>query len=336
MSRKYPPTNFRLSPFWWPLLGMVFPIIVPWLIARNRRFRSDCIRALELNQKRINQAEPIPLPELDFVELTVLVEWKSEAGFIGDSGISYLFKTELGSLLFDVGFGPTRTALTHNASRIGFTLNQADALAISHLHGDHMGGIPAWRSLRVDVPDSLMSSQLKPCFLPDHARANGFEVKLVEKPQLMVAGIASIGPLARSLFIMGYTEEQALLARLKDKGLLVFTACGHPPIEVILEMVKRLSNEPVYALGGGLHLPVTNGRGSKAGIQFQAIMGTGKPPWKRITDKDLSRTINAINNAAPKKIYLSGHDTCDYALERMRAELNAETEVLKAGAIYRI
>jgi 7,8-dihydropterin-6-yl-methyl-4-(beta-D-ribofuranosyl)aminobenzene 5'-phosphate synthase len=125
------------------------------------------------------------------------------------------------------------------------------------------------------------------------------------------------------------------LARIKGKGLVVFTGCGHPTIEVVLEMVKRLSDEPLYAIGGGLHFPVTEGRGNRAGIRFQTIMGTGKPPWQRITDGDLSRTINAINNANPEKVFLSGHDTCDYALDRMKKELKAQTEVLMAGATYK-
>lgn len=326
---------FRLSPVWWPVLAVASPVIVPWLLVRNRHFQEDRTRAAELNQKRISQAEPLEMPELDFLELTVLVEWKADEGFIGDPGVSYLFKTDLGSMLYDVGFGPTRPALTHNAARLGFSLDQVEALAISHLHGDHIGGIPAQRSRQVTVPDKLMSPELKPCFLPDRAEAKGFKAKLVEKPQLLTAGIASTGPLARSLFLFGYTEEQALLARVKDKGLAVFTGCGHPTIKVILEMVGRLSNEPLYVVGGGLHFPVTGGRGDRAGIQFQTIMGTGKPPWQRITNEDLSRTIAAINGAGPKKVYLSGHDTCDYALDRMKRELKAETEVLKAGATYR-
>jgi 7,8-dihydropterin-6-yl-methyl-4-(beta-D-ribofuranosyl)aminobenzene 5'-phosphate synthase len=135
--------------------------------------------------------------------------------------------------------------------------------------------------------------------------------------------------------MFGFTEEQALLARVKGKGLVVFTGCGHPTIEVVLEMVKRLSDEPVYAIGGGLHFPVTGGRGNRAGIQFQTIIGTGKPPWQRITDEDLSRTIAAINKAGPKSVHLSGHDTCDHSLHRMKAELDAETGVLEAGATYR-
>ena len=325
----------RVSPVWWPVLAVASPVIVPWLLIRNRRFQKDRTRAAELNQERISQAEPLEVPELDFLELTVLVEWKAQEGFLGDAGVSYLFKTELGSMLYDVGFGPTRPALTHNAAKLGFHLDQVAALTISHLHGDHMGGMPAQQSRQVTVPDELMSPEPKPCFLPDRAEARGFKAKLVERPQLLAVGIASTGPLARSLFVFGYTEEQALLARVKGKGLVVFTGCGHPTIEVVLEMVGRLSDEPLYAVGGGLHFPVTGGRGNRAGIQFQTIIGTGKPPWQRITGEDLSRTISAINTAGPKRVYLSGHDTCDYSLDRMTRELNAETEVLKAGATYR-
>ena len=135
--------------------------------------------------------------------------------------------------------------------------------------------------------------------------------------------------------MFGFTKEQALLVHIKGKGLVVFTGCGHPTIEVVLEMVGRLSNEPLYAIGGGLHFPVTGGRGNRFGIQFQTMIGTGKPPWQRITNEDLSRTIAAINSACPKRVYLSGHDTCDHALDRMMRELTAETEVLEAGATYR-
>jgi 7,8-dihydropterin-6-yl-methyl-4-(beta-D-ribofuranosyl)aminobenzene 5'-phosphate synthase len=326
---------FRISPLWWPVLAVASPVLVPWLLLRNRQFQKDRARAGELNQKRIGQAKPLELPELDFLELTVLVEWKAEEGFIGDAGVSYLFKTDLGALLYDVGFGPARPALTHNGSRLGFSLDQVDGLAISHLHADHIGGLSAQRSRQVTVPEELLSPQPKPCFLPDRAEAEGFKAEVVENPRLLTAGIASTGPLARSLFMLGWTEEQALLARVKNKGLVVFTGCGHPTIEVILEMVGRLADEPLYAVGGGLHFPVTAGRGNRGGIQLQTILGTGKPPWRRITDEDLSRNIAAINGAAPDKVYLSGHDTCDHALDRMKRELRAETEVLKAGATIR-
>jgi 7,8-dihydropterin-6-yl-methyl-4-(beta-D-ribofuranosyl)aminobenzene 5'-phosphate synthase len=326
--------TFRVSPVWWPVLAVASPVIIPWLLIRYHHFQEERTRAAGLNQERLRQVVSLEMPELSFLELMVLVEWQTKEGFVGDAGVSYVINTELGSMLYDVGFGPTRPALTHNAAKLGFTLDQVQALTISHLHSDHMGGLTAQRSRQVTVPDELMSQELKPCFLPDRAEAKGFETELVEKPELLTAGIASTGPLARSLFMLGFTEEQALLARVKDKGLVVFTGCGHPTIEVVLEMVRRLSNEPIYAICGGLHFPVTGGRGNRAGIQFQTIFGTGKPPWQRITDEDLSRTIATINSADPKRVYLSVHDTCDHALGRMMRELDAEVEVLRAGATY--
>jgi 7,8-dihydropterin-6-yl-methyl-4-(beta-D-ribofuranosyl)aminobenzene 5'-phosphate synthase len=101
-------------------------------------------------------------------------------------------------------------------------------------------------------------------------------------------------------------------------------------------MVRRLSDEPLYAIAGGLHFPVTKSRFQSRGIQWQMFYGTGKPPWQRITDEDLTRTIATINQAGPKKILLSAHDTCDHGLDRLSKELKADTAVLEAGRTYRL
>ena len=65
--------SFRITPLWWPFLGAASPIIVPFLIGQNIRFKKNQKHAVELNQDRIRQAEPLNLPELNFLELTVLV-----------------------------------------------------------------------------------------------------------------------------------------------------------------------------------------------------------------------------------------------------------------------
>ena len=91
--------SFRVSPVWWPVLAVASPVIVPWLLIRNRRFQEQRTRAAELNQQRISRAGPLEMPELDFLEVMVLVEWKTEEGFMGDAGVSYLFKTELELIL---------------------------------------------------------------------------------------------------------------------------------------------------------------------------------------------------------------------------------------------
>lgn len=326
----------RISPIWWPFLIALSPILFPFLLLKYSRFKKNSIRATSINASRISHANAIEMTELDFLELTALVEWKAKEGFVSDSGVSYLLKSNLGRMLFDVGFGPARPALTHNASLLRFDMNQVDALVISHLHCDHMGGMPAQRSRQVAVPVNLMSREIIPCFFPDTADAQGFQAQVIKNPQTLIPGFVSTGPLSRSLFMFGYTEEQALLALIKGKGLVVVTGCGHPTIETILSMARCISNKPLYAICGGLHFPISEGRGNRAGIRLQTLLGTGKPIWKRITDEDLTHTIEAINEAGPERVLLSAHDTCDYAINHMQKELRARVEVIAAGETYSI
>jgi len=330
---------FRINPLWWPVIVAASPVLVPMLSIKYHRFTENKKRAALVNQGRIEKAKPLSLPALKSLELVVLEEWATEKGFVGEPGVSYLFRTDQGSLLYDVAFGADRGSLAHNTEKLGIDFGHVDALAISHLHPDHMGGMKAFRAKEkaVLVPDEFGKPEGKSCFLTGEVKAPGFSIELVTEPRMLTAGIASIGPLARGLFFLGYTEEQALVAKIEGKGLVIITGCGHPTIEVIIEMVGRLSDDPIYAIGGGLHFPVTSGRGTyegMPGIQMQMIVGTGKPPWRRITDDELSSTIKAINAAGPKRVLLSEHDTCDYSIQRFKHELTAETEVLKAGATY--
>ncbi len=327
--------SFRIAPWWWPLLAVTSPVLAPLCLLKKRRYDANLTKSERVNRERMERAERLDLPELDSLELTALVEGQAEPGFVSDPAVSYLLRSDRGALIYDVGFGPTRPALAHNAAKLEATLDAVDAVAISHLHPDHMGGIKATRRGDVLVPTELGAPQGKTCFLPDIASASGFTAEIVQGPCMLSAGMGTTGPLARSLFFAGWTEEMPLIARLKGKGLVVITGCGHPTIEVILKMVRRLSDEPIYAIAGGLHFPVTAGRGSYGGIQLQMLVGTGKPPWKRITDADLERTITSINDAGPTKVFLSPHDTCDYALARFKSGLTAETEFLKAGGSYR-
>ncbi len=326
----------RISPLWWPLLGLVSPILIPVLIKKNRQYKLNKQKVNIINKERINETKVFELPEVKSLELSVLVEWKTKEGFIGDAGVSYLFKTNKGSMLYDIGHGSENKALVHNAKKLNFNLNQIDGLVISHLHKDHMGGLAAYQKNQVIVPEEMRISKNKPCYLPDEAEAEGFETIIIKRPQLLEAGINTTGPLARSLFMFGFTEEQALIIKLKGKGLVIFTGCGHPTIEIILQMVKKISNAPIYAIGGGLHLPITQGRGNKAGFQLQQIFGTGKPPWQRIDNADLKKTIHSINSVNPKKVFLSAHDSCDYALDCFKKNLKAEVQILKAGETYQI
>ena len=331
--------RFRISPAWWPALALLSPVIGPWLVSKTRRFHRGREDAEERNKRRIESAKPLELPSLHSLEITVVVEQRCNEGFMGSPAVSYCLRSDLGSMLMDVGFGSEHPAFVHNVQRLGLSLKDVEAVVISHLHLDHMGGMAAQRKRRICLPSEFAApgdGSSKLCHVPDVCSAEGLDISRVEGPRLLEAGIATTGPLARMLFFAGMMEEQALVAHLKGKGLVVLTGCGHPTIEVILRMVRQLSDAPLYAVGGGMHFPVTRSRIRRAGVELQQLFGTGKSAWRRVDDQDLDHTINVLNEAAPKRLYLSAHDTCDYALSRLLGEVNAKVEVLRAGATYKL
>ena len=160
----------RMSPWMWPVLALASPVLVPRMLRRNRVFKDNRSRADKLNRARIDEAQSLELPALDFLELTVLVDEKTEDGFRGDPGVSYLVRTNSGAVLFDVGFGPDSPTLSHNVSKLGVDFSAVDAVVISHLHPDHMGGMTAFKSKSVLIPMQLDGLGGQPCFLPDAGR----------------------------------------------------------------------------------------------------------------------------------------------------------------------
>ncbi|WP_228721334.1 hypothetical protein [Desulfosediminicola ganghwensis] len=170
-------------------------------------------------------------------------------------------------------------------------------------------------------------------FLPVEAIVEGV-AEFVSEPQQLPAGFGATGPLARSLFLMGWIEEQTLIARLKGKGVAIITGCGHPTIELIVKMVKSLCHEPIYAIVGGLHFPVTGSPLKKSGIQSTDDLGHGEAALAADNRCGFDRTVSFLRKVVPQKLLLSAHDSCDHALSRISDELQCDTRILKAGETY--
>ena len=328
--------TLRISPLWWPLLVLLSPVLALFLFVKYRRYKKNLIEAARRNRERIDGVTTVSLPPLSHLDLTVLVESSFRDGFMGDAGVSYLVRNNGSTVLFDVAYGPDNEVLTHNADKLNISLTDADALVISHLHPDHMGGMKTMKTNTVLVPESFGDPNGMQCILPDEADAPGFAASVADGPGPVTDGIATTGPLARSLFFLGLTEEQALVARIEGKGLVVITGCGHPTVQVLMEMAEKMGNESIYAIVGGLHFPLTAGRKNWAGVKGQMLIGTGYPVWRRMRTEDLDEAADAINRAGVKQVLLSPHDTCDFGLDRFRERLDAEVSVLEAGGTYRI
>jgi 7,8-dihydropterin-6-yl-methyl-4-(beta-D-ribofuranosyl)aminobenzene 5'-phosphate synthase len=328
---------YGIPPAWWPALTVASPVLIPALAVANRRFQRDSTRAAQHNHLRLNSADALDLPELEWLEVTPLVEWEAAAGFLADPAISYLIRTDRGALLFDLGFGAESSALEHNARLLEVQPEPLEALAVSCLHPAHMGGRAAARSGHVTAPRALTPPGLRPCFVPDVTLAPGFTAVWVEGPRRLAAGLGSTGPLGCALFFGGLREEQALLARLKGRGLAVLAGCGFAGLQLILEVSRRLCpGDPLYAIVGGLNFPISESRRCVGGFPTQMLLDTGKPPWRPITNGELSRALEYLDQARPARALLSAHNNCDHALARFEMELDAEISILTAGVTYRL
>jgi len=324
--------SYRIHPLIWPALVPLSPLLAAMLVKKGKAFDAERPRAALENEKMMHQANELDLPELEYLKLTAVIDALTAEGFAGEPGVSYLVETDRGRVLFDVGL--TGKTFAHNWRRLDLSWDGIDAVAISHLHLDHMGGMTAMNKRQVMIPAELAPQEKIDCFVPDTCDSPFFTTRLVEKPQLLPAGLGTTGPLACMLFFRGYMVEQSLVANVKGKGLVVIIGCGHPRLDAILPMAQKVCSAPLHAVVGGLHFPVTNSRSRRMGLDMQRIFGTGKRWNDPINDDDLSRAIRLLQEAAPKRLLISPHDSCDHALKRFEKEVDAEFAAVEAGRTY--
>lgn len=113
-----------------------------------------------------------------------------------------------------------------------------DILVLSHIHGDHTGGL-SFLSLNRKV--AVYISQALPGEFKDQMRSSGAQVLEVSDPVEILPGLWSTGQMGTS------PVEQALVAK-SEAGLVMVTGCAHPGID---KMVAQAYGEDFFACGVG-------------------------------------------------------------------------------------
>lgn len=158
-------------------------------------------------------------------------------------GFSCYIKGTEKTLLFDVG--GEGSVLIGNMEKLEIDPHTVDAVVLSHVHYDHIGGLSYFlskhSSVTVYMPRSLPQS------VKDTVRLAGAHLVEVHGPMKICKDVYSTGELGT--FIM----EESLIIRT-SKGLIVITGCAHPGIVDIVERAKELIKSDVYMVLGGFHL----------------------------------------------------------------------------------
>ncbi|MGP3779808.1 MBL fold metallo-hydrolase [Halanaerobium saccharolyticum] len=325
--------KYKIHPLWWPALALASPVILPYLYYKNESYKLCIDNIGRINQQRIAEAENLALNKIEDFSLTAVVEAKSDQDFKTEAGISYFLETDNSNLLFDIAFSGESKAFAENFKKLGLAEKNFDQLVISHLHPDHMGGVKASRKNEFTL-SPVIEDKISNIYLPAPAETGSKKRTITYAPQLIKNDIAATGPLRANLFFSGPTEEQALVVNLKNKGAVVILGCGHPDLRTTLKMAEKITGENIYAVAGGLHLPLKNGRLQKAGFDFQRIVGTGLRPWKKLDDNYLNQKISVLKDFHVKKVFLSPHDSSNYSIDYLKKNLAAEVITIKSGGSY--
>jgi 7,8-dihydropterin-6-yl-methyl-4-(beta-D-ribofuranosyl)aminobenzene 5'-phosphate synthase len=166
-------------------------------------------------------------------------------GLDTDWGFSALIEYGEDCLLFDTG--TQGQLLLSNAAKLELDLSRIDKVVLSHFHGDHTGGLPAFmEQLDEDVRPTVYSLPSYPRSFKREVAERGTSVDS-EPFQEIIPGVYTTGQ------IRGPVNEQAL-AITTGKGLVVVTGCAHPGIVKIVETAKEHFETEVYHVIGGFHL----------------------------------------------------------------------------------
>jgi 7,8-dihydropterin-6-yl-methyl-4-(beta-D-ribofuranosyl)aminobenzene 5'-phosphate synthase len=235
------------------------------------------------------------------VEITLLSDNAvNKKGLLAEHGLSILLERDEQQLLFDVGQG---ISAVHNARVLGKTLH-APPIVLSHGHYDHTGGLRSFSSIfpktaifahsdvftqRFSLTGNDVRNVSAP-FTKEELEREGVEVYFENDPREVLEGIWTTGQIARPFgadqrvtglsldaagrVIDNVLDEIAVVVEGSKKALLLL-GCAHAGVRNTIQQVEAMTEKPLYAIVGGLHLVNARQRDVRALAIFLRERGVG-------------------------------------------------------------
>lgn len=191
---------------------------------------------------------PTPKVAVGTVTLTVVFDnYAHDPALETEWGFACLVETEKATVLFDTG--ADGQMLLRNMSKLGKDLKKIDAVVLSHIHGDHTGGLLTLLDTGIRPPVYVPAAF--PTTFKDAVRTRTDLVE-VTGPVEILSGIHSTGYLTWGAG-MDAIVEQALVVQTEE-GWVVVTGCAHPGVVKMVERAKEATGGEIALVMGGFHL----------------------------------------------------------------------------------
>ena len=204
------------------------------------------------------------------------------ASFQSEHGVAFAIETPNGQVLFDTG--QSGDVLLHNDAQLGLDIHQIDALALSHAHYDHTGGLQTF--LEQSQPGLPLYAN-PDLFRERYAIKDGqtrsiglsmTQIDLAQRTTLHLSAepieilprVWTTGEITSRTEFEGrsshhyirasnvwlsdpYRDDLALILEA-PAGLVVVCGCCHAGLLNTLAHVRRVFNQKIAAIVGGAHL----------------------------------------------------------------------------------
>ena len=188
--------------------------------------------------------EPTPTETTAAITITILYDNNEYDERLETAwGFSCLVEGLDKTILFDTG--ADGALLLRNMHRLRIDPQDVDAVVISHVHGDHVGGLAGF--LEENPAVTVYLPQSFPANIKDATREAGAVLVEVGRPLEICQHVHSTGELGDGV------KEQSLVVETSQR-LVVITGCAHPGVVNIVRQAKELTGGDVHLVLGGFHL----------------------------------------------------------------------------------
>jgi len=221
-----------------------------------------------------------------------LKDGEIRSSILAEHGFSAIVKTTIGdktkTMLFDFGFSENGAA--QNAATLGVNMTEVEAVALSHGHSDHTGGMEKLTAMigKRDIPFVVHPSVfVSPRYLKfgedfkinfpkltrEMVKQAGLSLVESDKPYpLLENTVLFLGEITKQTdFEKGWPivhcqkdgkevwdaieDDTSIVMNLKDKGLVIISGCAHAGIVNTVRYAMSVTGiDKVHVVMGGFHL----------------------------------------------------------------------------------